>query len=302
MQHDLFFKDSEFWLSTVAAVQVEYSCVRPQDRFSVVKHRSQGNYGQWRASGPPRTLAFSLCARMPHSRACCRSSESSNFCFWESASKKRPQIDGNFRKANIKFDLWQTWWAFVCLFILPFLDLFNFPSHNNDKSHYFFLKIVKVFAQLVWLCAAFKTQKRKKTKGIKYKKASVSQKSVGVLHIFCLNIQCDQQTHSQTSSPSTTPPPCVLWDQHRILVRGLQSQKAGSHSCAHPPFGMCETASVCFYVSCLHQCVCMCVCLRCSLGQFICPVGLSIPTALLEKFPALLNEGARGSETLAYRA
>lgn len=257
MQHDLFFKDSEFWLSTVAAVQVEYSCVRPQDRFSVVKHRSQGNYCLWRASGPPRTLAFSLCARMPHSHACCRSSESSNFCFWESASKKRPQIDGNFRKANIKFDLWQTWWAFVCLFILSFLDLFNFPSHNNDKSHYFFLKIVKVFAQLVWLCAEFKTQKRKKTKGIKYKKASVSQKSVGVLHIFCLNIQCDQQTHSQTSSPSTTTPLCPMGPTQNSGERSPEPKSRKSQLCSSPFRHVwdCEymflcllSASVCVYV------------------------------------------------------
>lgn len=265
MQHDLFFKDSEFWLSTVAAVQVEYSCVRPQDRFSVVKHRSQGNYCLWRASGPPRTLAFSLCARMPHSHACCRSSESSNFCFWESASKKRPQIDGNFRKANIKFDLWQTWWAFVCLFILPFLDLFNFPSHNNDKSHYFFLKIVKVFAQLVWLCAEFKTQKRKKTKGIKYKKASVSQRSVGVLHIFCLNIQCDQQTHSQTSSPSTTPPP-VSYGTNTEFWWGVSRAKKQEVTAVLIPLSACVRLRVYVFMSlvCISVCVCVCVCVALS--------------------------------------
>lgn len=260
MQHDLFFKDSEFWLSTVAAVQVEYSCVRPQDRFSVVKHRSQGNYC---------TLAFSLCARMPHSHACCRSSESSNFCFWESASKKRPQIDGNFRKANIKFDLWQTWWAFVCLFILPFLDLFNFPSHNNDKSHYFFLKIVKVFAQLVWLCAEFKTQKRKKTKGIKYKKASVSQKSVGVLHIFCLNIQCDQQTHSQTSSPSTTPL-CPMGPTQNSGEGSPEPKSRKSQLCSSPFRHVwdCEYMFLCLLSAsvCVYVCVCVCVALSDSLS------------------------------------
>lgn len=166
----------------------------------------------------------------------------------------------------------------------------------------FFLKIVKVFAQLVWLCAEFKTQKRKKTKGIKYKKASVSQKSVGVLHIFCLNIQCDQQTHSQTSSPSTTTPLCPMGPTQNSGEGSPEPKSRKSQLCSSPFRHVwdCEYMFLCLLSA--SVCVYVCVCLRCSLGQFICPVGLSIPTALLEKFPALLNEGARGSETLAYRA
>lgn len=38
--------------------------------------------------------------------------------------------------------------------------------------------------------------------------------------------------------------PCLPWDLQESLVRGKQ---AGSHSCARPPFSMCESKCVCIY-------------------------------------------------------
>lgn len=67
-----------------------------------------------------------------------------------------------------------------------------------------------------------------------------------------LNIQCDghkphtPHPHEHTHRPHLHPPtPCLPRDLQESLVRGKQ---AGSHSCARPPFNVCESKCVCIYV------------------------------------------------------
>lgn len=128
--------------------------------------------------------------------------------------------------------------------------------------------------------------------------------------LFCFNIQCDQQTTppcQHTRKPHLHPPtPCLPRDPSERLVRALHCQKAGSHSCARPPFSMCESESVCLCLylrADLGQCVRACVRFSLYMSVFVSqPVYLasmtllSIPTSSVQKFPVPLNE------TLAYTA
>lgn len=64
------------------------------------------------------------------------------------------------------------------------------------------------------------------------------------------SVTVTHHTHTPHPSEHTCRPrlhpatPCLPGDLQESLVRGKQ---AGSHSCARPPFSMCESKCVCIY-------------------------------------------------------
>lgn len=118
-------------------------------------------------------------------------------------------------------------------------------------------------------------------------KTSPASSSVRLLQKENLH-SVSSHTHTHTHTPS-----CLPGDPTTSLLRGLECHKAGSHSCAHPPFSMCE--SVCMCVD-LGQCLRVRVYRLFGLGPVRVPVVylvsmtfLSISTSLLYKFPAWLQ-------------
>lgn len=117
-------------------------------------------------------------------------------------------------------------------------------------------------------------------------------RSLTEMAFYIFSVTDTQPRNNTHSSLSATP--CLPWDPRKSLLWGLQCQKAGSHSCAHPPFSMCESECVCFFCVNLHFCVdlgqCVCVCVS-HFIYLLCPsvnlasmMLISLPTSLVQKF------------------
>ena len=185
-------------------------------------------------------------------------------------------------------------WLLVCSTF--FCVLFNVGSRND--FHCFF-----------WDFLHFNAQKKKKKKKVWMLWQYTSWLSSSSFFFTCffskysaINTQ-PPSTHSHKLPP---PPPRLSWDPHRSLVRGLQSQNAGNHSCALPPFSLFETK--CMFLSLylhlgedLGQGVCFSLWMPVFVSQSLShPVYLavttllSVPISSRHKFPEQLKPSLHG--------